>query len=928
MVPIRIPSPHRVTRYLRSHASDKILLRAVHLAAQGRVVDLEERASGWIHARVQGSGPTPWSPRVRIRGERIQAHCDCPFDWEPVCKHSAAVLLATAGDSAVGLLRRRLSREGRTFLAARQAQLAARCERGRSPELRVQLESEPRLPAVFSVAGSGERRYEVRVRHRLRPVNGCDCPDFQVNMLGTCKHLEAALAWLDMNAPVDHPGDLPEVGRVVVRRDDVPRVSILPPRNPSAAAQALRAEFFDGDGTLHGPPCKVLPQLTDRLSHVPDVVIEDEVHHFLESVLRDDEARAREDHVRRELSGLAGTARALEDGLLPYQEKGVAFLAGRGRALLADELGLGKTLQAVAAARHLVSRGDVERILVICPGSRTGHWLRAFAARGSGRREFKGAVLAEGPPLERSKIYGARPATLVVRYERAARDHDALAEGAPDLMIVDQAQRLHNWKSKTASRIKRIPARYVFVLAGASIERRPEALYSLLQLVDSRVLGPLWSFHHRFIEPGGDPGARRGELRRRLAPVVLRRTRADVSGEVAVPLETRHYVDLPEPPLSHGAPLAPGEASPMETARRRLARINRFDSGGATHPKLSELGRIVGELGPDPAPAHSGEGRMLVFCSDPVGRAAALGVIQLAAVPCLPEEGMEESAALALFAEDPNMRVLVFDPASGPVPAAEWHVHLDVPLAAGGAASRVRQPDGTAPTGCEHIVHLIARNSLEARLREDLAELGPDADLAASILDVLRTIPIPGSVAVDGAAPAGEGATRPATSGPTDGEARHRGAPTPVDQAELFAPTDGPSEYICDPECQSQELEQVLAEASRAGVVSVWKQPHGRWLVIVNTLNPSLRNFAKHRNSDVISAATHAELAALGPHSPYASVQPHRVGSGNGRLGERAGRGQDRMERRLSKARALLEEAQSVLRDPPDGADFSPPSET
>jgi len=61
----------------------------------------------------------------------------------------------------------------------------------------------------------------------------------------------------------------------------------------------------------------------------------------------------------------------------PYQVEGVAFLAGRGRALLADGMGLGKTLQAIAAAYWLHHRRDaVEKVLIVCPASLKFQWVR------------------------------------------------------------------------------------------------------------------------------------------------------------------------------------------------------------------------------------------------------------------------------------------------------------------------------------------------------------------------------------------------------------------------------------------------------------------------------------------------------------------------------------------------------------------------
>ena len=77
--------------------------------------------------------------------------------------------------------------------------------------------------------------------------------------------------------------------------------------------------------------------------------------------------------------------------------------------------------------------------------------------------------------------------------------------------------------------MKRIPSRYAFVLTGTPLENRLEDLYSLMQVVDQTVLGPLWRYlvdFHITDERGKVLGYRNlSELRRRLAPVMLRRDR-------------------------------------------------------------------------------------------------------------------------------------------------------------------------------------------------------------------------------------------------------------------------------------------------------------------------------------------------------------------------------------------------------------------
>ena len=311
--------------------------------------------------------------------------------------------------------------------------------------------------------------------------------------------------------------------------------------------------------------------------------------------------------------------------LYPYQTDGVAFLAGRGRALLADDMGLGKTLQAIAAAYWLHRHDGVERVLVVCPASLKLQWAREI-------QRFTGAEvhIVQGPVATRGVQYRKGQGFYVVNYELVMRDLGVInADLRPDLLILDEAQRIKNWRTKIAGAVKQIGSRYAFVLTGTPLENRLEDLYSLLQVVDPRVLGPLWRYmvdFHITDERGKVLGYRNlSELRRRLAPVMLRRDRSLVRDQLPERIVTR--VDVPMSSLQQEIhddalqaagvlaqimkrrPLTPGEQNRMMAAlqRARMAcnaaalvdpelvkeRPEQVDSSA---PKLDELETLLDEL--------------------------------------------------------------------------------------------------------------------------------------------------------------------------------------------------------------------------------------------------------------------------------------------------------------------------------------------
>ncbi len=103
---------------------------------------------------------------------------------------------------------------------------------------------------------------------------------------------------------------------------------------------------------------------------------------------------------------------------------------------------------------------------------------------------------------------------------------------APDLLILDEAQRIENWRTRTASVVKGLRSRFAFVLTGTPPENRLDDLYSLMQVVDPHLFEPLWRFNEEFttLDGSGRPAGYRNldRLRARIAPVVLRRRKEEV----------------------------------------------------------------------------------------------------------------------------------------------------------------------------------------------------------------------------------------------------------------------------------------------------------------------------------------------------------------------------------------------------------------
>ncbi|HEX4341276.1 MAG TPA: DEAD/DEAH box helicase [Polyangiaceae bacterium] len=264
--------------------------------------------------------------------------------------------------------------------------------------------------------------------------------------------------------------------------------------------------------------------------------------------------------------------------LYRYQLEGVERFVSQGRLLLADDMGLGKTTQAIAAC-HVLYRGKrIRRGLLIVPAALKPQWVREWQATTD---VPIGSV--DGLPEARARLY-RRPETpfLVIGYEQLLKDLSLVHEFSPDIVVLDEAQRIKNYATKTAVYVKSLSPDYRLVLTGTPMENRLEELASVLDWVDDVALTPKWRLEpwHTLSEGNaadGRAGARNLDtLRTRMAPCMLRRIRREVLSQLPSRTDSRVPVPMtPEQQSEHDGLIQP-VATLLATAARRPLRQPEF----------------------------------------------------------------------------------------------------------------------------------------------------------------------------------------------------------------------------------------------------------------------------------------------------------------------------------------------------------------
>jgi SNF2 family DNA or RNA helicase len=392
-------------------------------------------------------------------------------------------------------------------------------------------------PPRFLVAGREPGApYTVVLRGAKGNLPSCTCPDFAKNELGVCKHVERVRGWFSRKRkryptrvlsvwwrPREWPDAPPDPLREI-------RADVLEGTIPEEIAS-----YFGEDGWLREPPAGATR--TDWARMAVDTAraaagsrgLVLDLDAAVEARVREaevaEDAASRLESARRGEAVWAGIVPSLGLKLHAYQEDGVDFITRRGRALLADDMGLGKTVQAIAATLLLRKVAGASRALVVCPASLKHQW-QGEIERACGEH----ARVLDGSHASRIEAYrGWDGGFLVVNYELVLRDLEEIRRSRPDVVILDEAQRIKNWDTKTAKAVKRLESPYAFILTGTPLENRLVELHSLVEFLHPRALGPRWRLIplHVVTDATGRVVAYEGLdlLRRRLAGMFVRRER-------------------------------------------------------------------------------------------------------------------------------------------------------------------------------------------------------------------------------------------------------------------------------------------------------------------------------------------------------------------------------------------------------------------
>lgn len=431
-----------------------------------------------------------------------------------------------------------MTKEKQPSLIIEEQEMKLRLERAeKTPFLIKNLENADFPFTSFEVVGETKVSYTVEIRSLNEKINSCSCPDYKVNTLGSCKHIEATLSFIKKEGEGKfktesnrtdvflHPNAREVCVRWPEKEEDLQNIrELLAPYTTANQRQLI--DPIMGVASIENALTGIPPALASKIRVS---------QHLIDWTKEQLHIQDRENDRKQFLADVEAGKRSLQMlscNLFPYQEQGMLHLAFQGRAILADEMGLGKTIQAIAACELLRRLNRAQKVLVVTPASLKGEWQEQIA-------RFTGlpTLIVSGSRAERLKSYQKDSFFYLVNYEQVRNDYEEIQELLkPDILILDEAQRVKNWPTKTAWAVKQVKTPYAFVLTGTPIENRIDEIYSIMQVVDSRILGPLFKFqqdYYKFDDKGKPIGYKNlDELHRKLRTVLLRRRKKDVEEQL------------------------------------------------------------------------------------------------------------------------------------------------------------------------------------------------------------------------------------------------------------------------------------------------------------------------------------------------------------------------------------------------------------
>lgn len=659
-------------------------------------------------------------------------------------------------------------------LTLEESELKIRSESAQKTPFRIKILDEKNLPFTnYEIVGDSKIPYTVEIRSLKEKINSCSCPDWKVNNLGTCKHIEGVTHFIRKKGKrkFNEHAKNGSCNTEIFLNPQGPEVCIRwgQADDHHHAVRSLLDPYISANHTLLADPSIGIASIEHALKGAStEVASKIKIsQHLMDWTAEQHLTQSREMDRKMFLEDVQAGKRSLQmlsANLLPYQEEGMLHLAFQGRAILADEMGLGKTIQAIAACELLRRLNRAEKVVVITPASLKGEWKEQI-------EKFTNlpTLIVSGSRGQRLASYKQESFFYLVNYEQVRTDFEEIQTLLnPDIMVLDEAQRAKNWQTKTAWAVKQIKTPYAFVLTGTPIENKIDDLYSIMQIVDSRILGPLYQFKRDFyvFDEKDKPIKYKNldQLHHKVKSVVLRRRKKDVEEMLPERIVNNYLVKMcPEQLIRYDEyslqvasllsvlkkrPLTPEESKKLQRllACMRMVADTPYilDEACKECPKLEELEEILSGLMQEndaKVIIFSEWERMLFLVKDLADKLQLDYAWHSGSVS--QEKRREE---IDRFKKDANCKLFLTTDSGSTglnLQVANVVINLDLPWNPAKLEQRIARAWRKNQTRVVQVINLVTEDSIEQRMLSALAMKQAVADAVLDSLGNLSEMPLP-----------------------------------------------------------------------------------------------------------------------------------------------------------------------------------------
>ena len=722
--------------FIRNHVADSAVIyeRGLNIYEHGSFMLKESDPDNGIFSYEVDGNYGDYVTQIRFKDGRVDTACDCPYPGTG-CKHTVATLL-DARDVIQQWHRAmdRDSEQAEPFLTSDEIkERAIEDRRNRAKNEAFKVTPGDMFKGEHLVETDHHRQYTVTLHDPKKGRGHCTCPDFATNRLGTCKHLIFLSQFLKKKRGFEKGIAREKFPFVDIYWDSLEDQPGLFSEGKGKAIKGIRealAGVFDDHGRFLGDDLSALMTVLSQLDGNKRVRVQDGVLKRLDGFLR-----------KKQLVELAEKEilppLALKTRLYPYQEDGIHFCLFKEAALIGDEMGLGKTLQAIALGILKKQIFGFSKVLVVTLASIKEQWKREIE-----RFTDESATIVAGTFQQRQGIYaGDNGYFKITNYEAVLRDVTVLARFKPDLIILDEAQRIKNFSTKTADAVKHLPRKHALVLTGTPLENKLEDVYSIIQFLDPHMLSPLWQFaadHFMLSREKKDKilGYRNlNQLHDRLNAIVIRRRKEDVLPDLPNEVVNNYYLDLHEKqrkihtgylqallPLMNKKFLTPMDLRRIQELllRMRMVCNSTYLIDRKTHisPKLKELESIIDEL------VIQNRRKMVIFSEWTTMTFLIARHLSEAKIPFVELSGKvpvkKRQSLIDEFTHNPDCKVFLSTDAGGTglnLQAADCVVNFELPWNPAKLNQRVGRVNRIGQKSrCVNVVNLISKDSIEEKI--------------------------------------------------------------------------------------------------------------------------------------------------------------------------------------------------------------------